>query len=211
MSNGLLYARIWLYLVNIKLKNMRKSNKFIISFNGQEGSGKSTIATMVSTQFKWPRYYMGQIFRDMAKERGLDLAEFRKVCDNDQNFDKKVDNYVVKLSQEQDRFVIESRTAWHFIPNSVKIYLKVETSVAAKRILKSMSAEQDRSNEDTNLKTIESIKESLLRRRKEDSERYFSLYGIWQDDEKNYDYRIACPGYVLPCGWTGPIAAECQG
>jgi len=69
----------------------------------------------------------------------------------------------------------------------VKIYLKVEPYVAAERILKSMSVAQNRNNEDNNLSTIKNIKGSLLRRRKEDSERYFSLYGIWQDDEKNYD------------------------
>ena len=130
---------------------------------------------------------MGQIFRDMAREKGLDLVEFRKVCDNDPNFDKHVDDYVIKLSKEQDKFIIESRTAWHFIPDSVKIYLKVEPYVAAERILKSMSVAQNRNNEDNNLSTIKNIKGSLLRRRKEDSERYFSLYGIWQDDEKNYD------------------------
>ena len=166
---------------------MQKVKKFIISFNGQEGSGKSTIATLVATRLNWPRYYMGQIFRDMAREKGLDLVEFRKVCDNDPNFDKHVDDYVIKLSKEQDKFIIESRTAWHFIPDSVKIYLKVEPYVAAERILKSMSVAQNRNNEDNNLSTIKNIKGSLLRRRKEDSERYFSLYGIWQDDEKNYD------------------------
>ncbi len=168
---------------------MQKSNKFIISFNGQEGSGKSTIATMVAQKLSWPRYYMGQMFRDMAKEKELDLVEFRKICDNDPNFDKKVDDYVVKLSKEQDHFIIESRTAWHFIPDSLKIYLKVDPLAAAERILKSMSKEQNRGNEDnkSGLTSIEKIKESILKRRKEDSERYFSLYGIRQDDEKNYD------------------------
>ncbi|MEI7621792.1 MAG: cytidylate kinase family protein [Candidatus Moraniibacteriota bacterium] len=166
---------------------MYNSNKLIISFNGQEGSGKSTIATMVSEKLNLPRYYMGQLFRDMAKEKGLDLVEFRKICDNDPDFDKKVDAYVVRLAKEQDKFIIESRTAWHFIPDSIKIYLKVDPIIAAERILKSMSAKQNRGNEDSNLNTIENIKSSILRRRKEDSERYFSLYGIRQDEEKNYD------------------------
>jgi CMP/dCMP kinase len=166
---------------------MHKSDKFIISFNGQEGSGKSTIAKLVAEKLGWSRYYMGQMFRDMAKEKGLDLPEFRKICDNDPNFDKKVDDYVVSLSKTQDKFIIESRTAWHFIPDSLKIYLKVEPAIAAERILKSMSVEQNRENEDNDLDTVENIKESILKRRKEDSERYFSLYGIHQDDEKNYD------------------------
>jgi len=159
----------------------------VVSFNGQEGSGKSTIAKMVAEKLSFPRYYMGQIFRDMAVKKGMDLPEFRKLCDTDPDFDKKVDDYVIKLSQEQNNFVIESRTAWHFIPDSLKIYLKVDPDVAAERIFKALSKEHNRGNEDANLDTVENIQKSILRRRKEDSERYFSLYGIHQDNEKNYD------------------------
>lgn len=167
---------------------MAKSKKLIISLNGQEGSGKSTIAKMIAEKLGIPRYYMGQMFRDMALERGMDLVEFRKICDADPSFDKKVDDYIVKLSEEQNRFVIESRTAWHFIPQSLKIYLQVNPLAAAERILKALSAKHNRNNEDTNLDTVENIRQSILRRRKEDSERYFALYGIRQDDERNYDF-----------------------
>ncbi|NTV40858.1 MAG: AAA family ATPase [Candidatus Moranbacteria bacterium] len=167
---------------------MKKNNRLVVSFNGQEGSGKSTIAKMVAEKLKCPRYYMGQMFRDMAKEKGLDLVEFRKICDNNPDFDKSVDDYVIKLSKEQTNFVIESRTAWHFIPDSLKIYLKVEPAVAAQRILRSILSEKSRSNEDSGLDTAENIKKSILKRRKEDSERYFSLYGIHQDYEENYDF-----------------------
>ncbi len=160
----------------------------IISFNGQEGSGKSTISLMVADKFGFSHYYMGQIFRDMAKEKGMTLPEFRKICDADPSFDRKVDDYLIKLSKEQESFVIESRTAWHFIPQSLKIYLKVDSKVAAERIFKGLSEKNNRGNEDKNLNTVENIQKSILQRRKEDSERYFSLYNIHQDDEKNYDF-----------------------
>ena len=162
----------------------------IISFNGQEGSGKSTIAKMVAEKMGWPRYYMGQLFRDMAKEKNMDLAEFRKICDADPVFDKKVDDYLIQLSKEKDDFVIESRTAWHFIPNSLKIYLKVDPQIAAERIFKALAQKNNRSNEDSRMDSTENIKRSIIRRRREDSERYFNLYGIYQDDEKNYDFVI---------------------
>ena len=171
-------------------QNRNKSDIFIISFNGQEGSGKSTIAKMVAEELGWKRYYMGQLFRDMAAEKGMTLPEFRKVCDVDPAFDKKVDDYVTKLSREQNRFIIESRTAWHFIPDSLKIYLQINPAVAAKRIFKALSKEHNRSNEDNNLDTVENIQKSIVKRRNEDSDRYFNLYGIHQDDEKNYDFVI---------------------
>lgn len=169
---------------------MKKSKKLIISLNGQEGSGKSTAAKMIAEKLKIPHYYMGQMFRDMANEKGLTLPEFRKICDADPNFDKEVDDRVIRLSEELTEFVIESRTAWHFIPDSIKIYLKVDSLVAAQRIFKALSEKNNRGNEDVNLNSIENIQKSILQRRKEDSERYFSLYGIRQDDEENYDLVI---------------------
>lgn len=169
---------------------MKKLENLVISFNGQEGSGKSTISMMVANKLGLPHYYMGQIFRDMAKEKNMTLPEFRKICDADPSFDKKVDDYLVQLSQEKKAFVIESRTAWHFIPQSLKIYLKVDSKIAAERIFQGLAEKNNRGNEDTNLDTVENIQKSILQRRKEDSERYFSLYGIHQDDEKNYDFII---------------------
>ncbi|MFA5993780.1 MAG: cytidylate kinase family protein [Parcubacteria group bacterium] len=166
---------------------MQKINNLIISFNGQEGSGKSTVSLMLAKHLHFPHYYMGQIFRDMAKEKNMTLLEFRKVCDADPSFDKKVDDYLVKLAQKHSQFVIESRTAWHFIPQSLKIYLQVDSRVAAERIFLGLAEKNNRGNEDTDLTTVENIQASILQRRKEDSERYFSLYGIRQDDAKNYD------------------------
>ena len=84
--------------------------------------------------------------------------------------------------------MIESRTAWHFIPQSLKIYLKVDPRAAAERIFKNLSENNNRGNEDKNLDTIENIQASIIRRREEDSERYFNLYSIHQNDETNYDF-----------------------
>ncbi|MDO8240607.1 MAG: AAA family ATPase [Candidatus Moranbacteria bacterium] len=163
------------------------SKDIIISLNGQEGSGKSTIATMLAEKLNIPRFYMGQIFRDMAAEKGMTLPEFRKVCDQDPSIDRKVDDYVTALPEKNSSFVIESRTAWHFIPQSIKIYLQVDSKIAAERIFKNLSEKNNRGNEDATLDCVENIEQSILKRRAEDSERYFSFYGIRQDEVSNYD------------------------
>ena len=175
-----------------------KNKALIISLNGQEGSGKSTIAKMIAEKFEIPRFYMGQIFRDMAKEKGMTLPEFRKICDTDPSLDKKVDDYVIALPGEHENFIIESRTAWHFIPQSIKIYMQVDSNVAAKRIYDNLAEKNNRGNEDSTLDSVENIEKSILKRRAEDSERYFSFYGIHRDDIKNYDLVINTTNLTIP-------------
>jgi cytidylate kinase len=159
----------------------------IVSFNGEQGSGKSTIAERVARSLGYPRYYMGQLFRNMAAERGLNLEEFHRLCGKNPEMDKQVDNYLVDLAKDDRHFIIESRTAWHFIPESLKIYLKVDEKAAAKRIFNEL-LHGGRKNEDDGLDSEKSVLKSLQDRRKRDDERYRRYYGINIRDEKNYDF-----------------------
>jgi len=158
----------------------------IISFNGDEGSGKSTIAKKVAEALDYPRHYMGQIFRDMAKKGGLTLVEYLKLGESDPNIDKEVDDYLLNLAKAQDDFVIESRTAWHLIPNSLKIYLKVSEEEGAGRIFKQLQEENFR-NEGKKFDSLEGVLENNRRRRETDDLRYKKYYGINIRDPKNYD------------------------
>ncbi|MCX6762778.1 MAG: cytidylate kinase family protein [Candidatus Moranbacteria bacterium] len=153
----------------------------IISFNGDEGSGKSTIAEKVAQELGYPRYYMGQIFRDMAKKKGMTIAEYVKSGEKDPNVDKEVDDYFLQLAKEQDDFVLESRTAWHLLPQSLKIYLKVEESEGVKRIHKALQKDNSR-NEIRNLDSIETVLKNI------DDTRYKKYYGINIRDMKKYDF-----------------------
>jgi predicted cytidylate kinase len=159
----------------------------IISFNGDEGSGKSTIAEKVAQELGYPRYYMGQIFRDMAKKKGMTIAEYVKSGEKDPNVDKEVDDYFLQLAKKQNNFVLESRTAWHLLPESLKIYLKVEEVEGVKRIFKALQKDNVR-NEIRNLDSIDSVLKNIRKRRKTDDIRYKKYYGINIRDMKNYDF-----------------------
>lgn len=159
----------------------------IISFNGDEGSGKSTVAKLVSAELKYPRYYMGQIFRDMAAKRNMTLVEYLKLGETDSSVDKEVDDYLIDLSKNESDFVIESRTAWHFIPNSIKIYLQVDEKEGAKRVFEELQKENQR-NEVAGEFSLEDILKKIQERRATDDVRYKKYYNINIRDEKNYDF-----------------------
>lgn len=160
----------------------------IISFNGDHGSGKSTIAKRLAEELGFKRFYMGQIFRDLAEKKGMTLLEYLKLGETDSSIDKDADNYVVGLAEKEDDFVIESRTAWHFIPDSLKVYLKVEEREGAKRMFEHLQGESNRGNEDKNIGSVDDIIKSSRRRRQQDNLRYRKYYGIEMDDMKNYDF-----------------------
>jgi predicted cytidylate kinase len=157
----------------------------IISIGGNQGSGKSTLAKQLATALGWPRYYMGGLKREAAAKRGLTLAEYNKLRETDPRIDLEIDEYQKKLGETEDNFVIEGRTSWHFIPQSLKIYLDVTDEKGAERIF-----EAGRSGEDKNMDTLEDVLNSVKTRKISDRKSYLQFFGIDTYDLKNYDYVI---------------------
>jgi CMP/dCMP kinase len=166
----------------------------IITFNGNEGSGKSTISKMVAEKLDYKRYYTGEIFRNIAKDNGITLAELRQMRLEDPKWDHEVDNYIADLGKKEDNFIVDSRLAWHFIPQSVKIYLKADEWEAAERILNELKKDKARSIEEGKLDSLEDIVESLKKRKTEDQEIYGKYYGVDIHDPKNYDLVLDTTG-----------------
>lgn len=161
----------------------------IISLSGAHGSGKSTIAQKLAEKLGWPRYYMGGLRREAAKMRGLTLAEYNKLGENDPVTDREVDEYQKKLGETADNFIIEGRTSWYFIPHSLKIYLDVSEEEGNKRVFEHLQGENDR-NEDKDMTSLEDVKKSMRRRLESDRLRYHKYYNIDVNNIKNYDFYL---------------------
>lgn len=159
----------------------------IITISGAGGSGKSTIAKKLAEDLGWPRYYIGGIRREKARERSMTLAEYNKLGETDPSTDIEVDEYQKELGEKQDNFIMEGRTSWHFIPNSFKIYLDVQEKEGAKRVFKELQGEHKR-NEDKALDNYGSVLKSMRERKKSDIRRYKKYYNIDAYNSKNYDY-----------------------
>ncbi len=157
----------------------------IISLSGDFGAGKSTIAKMMAEELGMKRYYMGQILRDLSKERGMTFLDFMKLAETDPSIDRDIDDYVKKLGREEDNFIIESRTAWSFIPNSIKIYLRAGEEEGAKRIYKELQADNQRNEE---LKPFEQLLKNCKRRVLSEQKRYKKYYNFDIRDMSHYDF-----------------------
>ena len=89
------------------------------------------------------------------------------------------------LGETEDNFIIDGRLAFHFIPQAVKIFLRVESSEAARRIFRDAT----RSSVETHIDLAEAAHNIEVRRESENT-RYMQYYGIAIYDMSLYDIVI---------------------
>jgi CMP/dCMP kinase len=166
----------------------------IITFNGNHGSGKSTISKMVAKKLGWEHYDGGSFFRNTAKQNGITLKELSALRLKDPRWDHEIDSYIKKLGETKDNFIADGRMVWHFIPHSLKIYLKVDEKEAAQRIFDELQNDETRTIEEGAMDSIESILEKQRRRKEEDIVIYGKYYGVDIHDPKNYDLVLDTTG-----------------
>jgi len=159
----------------------------IISIAGLPGAGKSTLAKKLAEDLGWPFYSMGSLRRQVALDKGMTLAEYNLLGETDPETDLAVDRYQQALGQKEDNFVIEGRTSWHFIPQSVKIFLSVESRVGAERIWHQLQKNEINRNEDKDLQNIDDVLKSNINRLASDKKRYQKYFGFDANDIKHFD------------------------
>lgn len=158
----------------------------IISITGEPGAGKSTIAQLLEKELGLKRYYMGAIRRQKAADRGMTIDEYNKLGETDPTTDTEVEDYIEELGRTEDNFVIESRTAFHFIPSSIKVMLTVEKEEGARRIVEHLK-EKDANRNESKYQSVEEAVEGLAKRVASDELRYKKYYNIDMSDLNNFD------------------------
>lgn len=157
-----------------------------IAFSGKLGSGKSTVCAILKEQYGYEIYSTGTVQRKIAEEMGITTLELNVRMASDPELDHIIDDTVTKISRERkgEKLIFDSRMAWHFAENTFKIYMYVDPTVAAKRVVAA-----DRGNVEK-YSSVEEARELLITRSKEENKRYKSIYGVDNFDYNNYDLII---------------------
>jgi len=159
----------------------------IITITGYPGSGKSTLGKGIAKALQLKHYSAGDFLRQIAKEQGMSLLQIHKAMEKDRRIDYELDKRTAALGKQHDNFVIDGRVAWHFIPNSIKIFVKIDLKKAAERVFDdTCQGKAERCNEKEN-KSIEATVQNMQKRMQMNQARYKKLYGIDYLDENNYD------------------------
>jgi len=167
----------------------------IITLSGTPGSGKSTVAKILAERLKLERVYAGGIFRQWAKEKNMTVEEFGVYAKSHPEIDPKLDNETAntarKLEAAGKNVVVEGRPQYHFLPESIKIFIKVDPKEAAVRIMKDLQnkATKDERNQQevSSLKELEKLN---IERENLEDKRYKKIYHINFRDPSNFDLVI---------------------
>jgi cytidylate kinase len=164
--------------------------KRIITIAGRPGSGKSSAAKAVTATLGYEHFSSGDLFRALGKEHGIDVLQANLSLEKDPslNIDALVDGKLQEIGRIQNELVIDSRTAWHWIPDSFKVFLDLDLETAAQRILDSMD-DARLASEHIHRDPVEYA--GILRERlASETRRYKKLYDIDPYDLSNYDLVI---------------------
>lgn len=150
---------------------------FVITVSSHPAAGTTTLVETLADVFDAEIMSGGDIFRNMAAERGIEPYELSELAETDDSIDAEVDqrlkDTITNAVQEPDkRLIVDSRLAgWHANGRAdLSIWLEASRETRFERL-------DDRAE----------TKEELRRREESDSMRYKDLYGIDIDDMSPYD------------------------
>ncbi len=149
----------------------------IITIGGPIGSGKTTLAKELATNFGFTHISAGMIMRDMAKKMNMSIEQFSKYAENNPEIDLEIDKQQKELAKNGN-CVVDGRLSGHFLKSNLKIWLSAPLDTRVKR-----TSKRDH-------KTVEDARICLLEREASEKKRYFEIYGINLDDINGYDLII---------------------
>lgn len=161
--------------------------KHIITIAGKPGSGKSTTANRVAELLGFSRFSSGDFMREIAQKRGVTIDELNQIAKTEPNIDEQIDASLQALNKN-DRLVIDSRLAFHWIPSSFRVYLELDLEESARRIFTDTNERRIDSGEKA--ATVDEIQKRIKERLESEIERYKKLYGVNPNDSSQFDLVI---------------------
>lgn len=163
--------------------------KEIITICGGLGSGKSSAAKGVANILGFKHFSSGDFFRQVGLELGLSVTETNIRAETDKKIDEMTDQKLRDMNKE-NKLVIDSRTAFHWIPNSFKVYLELPTEIAKERIFQNLKSNKLREQSEQEAKTIDDVFNKMTERFSSEQKRYWDLYKIDNTNKKQFDLII---------------------
>lgn len=107
-----------------------------ITVSGLPGSGTTSLARHLASTHSFELISAGEVFRQMAGEHGMDLAQFGQLAEKDPSIDRMIDSRQKDMADKKDNIIIEGRLSGWFVPGAdLKVWLSAATGCRVSRIL----------------------------------------------------------------------------
>jgi cytidylate kinase len=150
----------------------------LITISGLAGSGTTTVSRLVASALNLDRVPGGEVFRQLAAESGMSLAEFGEHAQHHPEIDRELDDRLEARAREGG-CVIESRLAGWLATRAgllaVRVWIDCDDAVRAARVAErdgTSPAEAERDN----------AERTVL-----EHARYQAVYEIDLEDRSPYD------------------------
>lgn len=152
--------------------------KVIITISGLPGSGTTTVSRLLSEKYGLVIISAGEVFRSLAKEYDMTLAEFGELAESDDSIDLKIDERQKEIANTRDNIILEGRLAGHMAEKAMKVWIKASVDVRVGRIVTRESG------------SFEDKLSETIKREASESVRYKTIYDIDVNDLSVYDIVI---------------------
>lgn len=145
-----------------------------ITVSGAPGTGTSTLSRILSQELGIRWINSGDLFRQIAAERRVSLAELGRIAERGPEIDYQIDD-AMRASAREGPGIFEGRITGYILAADLKILLKSDIKVRAARI----AAREGKLLEDA-------LRESRVREESE-ARRYLKYYNVNASDPSIYD------------------------
>jgi CMP/dCMP kinase len=152
-----------------------------VVINGDLGSGKSTVSRLLARRFGIRRVSVGDLYREMAQQRGMTALERNLHAELDDKIDHYVDQLQSDIAMSGENLVVDSRLAWLFFRDSLKVHLITDPMVAAHRVLRRPADTVE------HYTSAAEARQRLAERSESERVRYIERYGADKTRLRNYD------------------------
>ena len=152
--------------------------------NGDLGSGKSTVSKLLARRLGIRRISIGDLYRQMAQHRGMTALELNLHAELDDKIDHYVDRLQDDIAGSGEHVVMDSRLAWFFFRDAVKVHLITDPVVAAHRVMGRPADSVERYT------SAAEAQRRLAERSESERVRFIERYGA--DKTRLHNYDLVC-------------------
>ena len=147
-----------------------------ITISGPPGSGTTSLARYLAGKYGLDLISAGEVFRRLAREHAMELADFGRFAESDPSVDRMIDARQKEIGEGSDNIIVEGRLSGRMIENAdLRIWLTASLACRAKRI-----AGRDGMDE-------AGARAYTENRQRSEATRYLTYYDIDISDLSSYD------------------------